>query len=92
MKCPHCKAQTIAHQGDKAGFFHCNSCGCCLNADGEQYPGHPLCTFMADKIGKVASIEPEPSSPVAAQGSAEEPVPDGEVPAASEPEKAKAGK
>lgn len=96
MKCPHCKAPTIAHEGDKDGFFHCNSCGCCMNEDGEQYPGHPLCSLMANKTGKVATIvgpAPEPEeNPVAAQGSAKEPAPDDEATAAPEPEKQKAHK
>lgn len=66
MKCPHCKAQTIAHEGAKEGYFHCNNCGCCLDKDGVMYPGHPVCKeSQTEKPVRVAraqspSAEAEP--------------------------------
>lgn len=41
--CPHCQAQLVPHEGDNEGFKHCNLCGCCFTAEGEQRENHPLC-------------------------------------------------
>jgi hypothetical protein len=54
MNCPHCHVRMIDH-GDanphKAGAHHCNTCGCCLLADGSIREGHAPCrNYVAPKV------------------------------------------
>lgn len=48
--CPHCGNQLVAHKGVNTGFFHCNSCGCCFDANGGQREGHPVCALAANAL------------------------------------------
>jgi hypothetical protein len=43
--CPHCHGDLIEHDeaGPKAGAYHCNTCGCCLDEHGEVREGHTPC-------------------------------------------------
>ena len=63
MKC-HCGGDLIAHEdGEKAGTFHCNNCGCCMSEDGEQRPGHSGC----GKSGIVTATKEIPAKGVAVE-------------------------
>lgn len=68
MNCRHCAATLIAHEGTKAGFAHCNGCGCCFAADGSLRPGTAACRDHANE----PAIE---AGPVAEQVSRDDIVP-----------------
>lgn len=65
MNCPHCSAALINHTGTKAGYAHCNECGCCLDANGDLRDGASGCAKATvapkDTIAVVADAEPDDS-------------------------------
>lgn len=57
MKCPHCNVETIPHvDGLKAGTYHCNECGCCMTADGQNREGHSGCNAAGAQVAAPAPI------------------------------------
>lgn len=65
MKCPHCTAELLAHEGSKLGFHHCEECGCCFTDALELRPGHPACAGapVIEQAAPSPEAMPEPAPP-----------------------------
>jgi len=56
-ECPHDEATLQAHKGVNEGLFHCNTCGCCFQEDGELREGTSACSGQAAHDAQLESTQ-----------------------------------